>query len=118
VALLNQEHVTSALRFWEIGRLPFNLALAMLTIGAAYLNIGDDPALMQRWLGALPGLFVLAVAANVLYCAAYPVDLLVQASDFRAQWLQWRWLLWAAGMVLALLFASAMLWSFAIGMDF
>ena len=46
-------------------------------------------------------LFVLAVLANVCYCAAYLVDVPVQYSSFRDAWRRWRWALWVVGMVLA-----------------
>ena len=46
-------------------------------------------------------LFLLAVIANVAYCAAYIVDLFVQASAFRTHWQQFRWLLFALGSAFA-----------------
>ena len=50
---------------------------------------------------SLIGLLFAAVLANVLYCAAYAVDLLVQQSDYQAAWRRYRWLLWVAGTTLA-----------------
>jgi hypothetical protein len=50
------------------------------------------------------GLFLLAVSANVAYCAAYPVypvDIFIQASGFREAWRQYRKLLFAIGTVFA-----------------
>ena len=46
-------------------------------------------------------LFLLAVLANVAYCAAYAVDIFVQISAFEEQWRQFRWLLFALGLAFA-----------------
>jgi tellurite resistance protein TehA-like permease len=95
--MLNREHVTDALKFWELARLPYNLVLAV--IAAALLSFGR--ADIEAWLNLALPLFILAVIANVLYCIAYPVDLLIQASDFRAQRRVVRWGLWAVGTTFA-----------------
>lgn len=100
--MLNREHVTDALRFWELARLPYNLILLAIVAGAMWLGEQD----LRAWAGLAPTFLVLAVAANLVYCAAYPVDLLVQASDFRTQWRALRWLAWGAGMALAAAFAA------------
>ena len=100
--MFNREHVTDALRFWELARLPYNLILLAIVAGAMWLGEQD----LRGWVGLAPTFLVLAVAANLAYCAAYPVDLLVQASDYRAQWRALRWLVWGAGMALAATFAA------------
>ena len=46
-------------------------------------------------------LFLVLVVANVAYCAAYLVDLFVQASAFRSHWRQFRWLLFGLGSAFA-----------------
>ena len=56
-------------------------------------------------------LFVLAVLANVAYCAAYLGDVFVQISGFREGWLRWRWLLFVVGTA----FAAAITRFFSIG---
>lgn len=50
-------------------------------------------------------LFLLAVLANVAYCAAYIVDIFVQTSAFRDQWQQFRWLLFTLGVAFAAVLA-------------
>jgi len=40
---------------------------------------------------------VLAALANVCYSAAYPADLLLQASAFRSRWRSQKRLVWLAG---------------------
>lgn len=59
-------------------------------------------------------LFLLAVLANVAYCAAYPVDVFVSASGYRWQWQKYRWVVFLIG----LLFASIITRFFALGMFF
>lgn len=100
--MLNREHVTDALRFWELARLPYNLTLLAIVAGTMWFS-GQD---LHGWLGLAPTFLVLGVVANLVYCAAYPVDLLVQASDFREQWRALRWLVWGAGMTLAAVLAA------------
>ncbi|MBI1187303.1 MAG: hypothetical protein GC206_08240 [Alphaproteobacteria bacterium] len=109
--LLDRAHVSDALRFWEVGRLPYNLALALTALGA--LNV--QGLLTPEGLGPLaphfPVLLVLAGAANVLYCAAYPVDLVLQHSDWRPRRRVWRLGLWCAGTLLAM----ALTWIMMLG---
>jgi hypothetical protein len=47
------------------------------------------------------GLFLLAVVANVAYCAAYLADVFVQASGFRDVWQRMRWVLFMIGTTFA-----------------
>jgi hypothetical protein len=100
--MFEREHVTDALRFWELGRIPFNLVLAAIVAGTIWASGVGWYAVV--WMA--PALFVLAALANLLYCAAYPVDLFVQASAYRESWRGMRWLLWALGTALASVFAA------------
>ena len=93
-----------ALRYWEPRRILFNLGLAAVVLGWVALTWPHfRPAL---GLPALALLFVLAVLANVCYCAAYLVDLPLQYSSFRAGWRRRRFALWLAGMLFAAVLAS------------
>lgn len=95
------ETIKDALKFWELGRLGYNAVLALATAAWVVRTWPHfAPAFTLR--GGLM-LLVLAGIANVLYCAAYPVDLLLQHSDLGPVWRQWRWLLWASGTLFALL---------------
>ncbi len=89
--------ITEAVRYWEPRRLVYNGVLTIIVIVHAW------PVLPNRWSGEwLPGLaalFVLAVATNVAYCAAYPVDLFLQCSDFRETWRRYRWGLFVIGLL-------------------
>jgi hypothetical protein len=90
--------VTDSLRYWEARRIAFNAVLALVVAGSFFYHQSSLAALGWQ---PLIGLLFAAVLANVLYCAAYAVDLLVQQSDYQAAWRQYRWLLWVAGTVLA-----------------
>jgi hypothetical protein len=46
-------------------------------------------------------LFILAVLANVAFCAAYPVDIFAQMSAFNIVWLRLRWVLLIVGILFA-----------------
>lgn len=87
-----------ATRYWELRRIGYNLALTALA-GAVVLRTWPHfrPAFTPA---SIPPLLVLAALANVCYCAAYIVEFL--AHDLAA-WRRWRWSLWLAGTLLALL---------------
>ncbi len=102
-----QTVASDALVFWERGRVIYNLVLLAAVIAVQGLDVAN-------WNGfglSLPELIVMAMGANVLYCAGYPADLLVQMSRFRGPWRHARWLLWGLGtgfaLMLALLFLLA-----------
>ncbi len=109
--MLNRVAITDALRFWEIGRIGYNLALA----GLAAIVIGVTGVQWRDWIAHGPLLVVCAVVANILYCAAYPIDLFVQASDFGAAWRRWRWALWLTGTLFAAMLALLTLAALVLG---
>jgi hypothetical protein len=90
--------VTDSLRYWEPRRVAYNAVLALVVAGSFYCHQLSLAAL--TWPPVI-GLGFAAVLANVLYCAAYAADLLVQQSDYQAVWRRHRWLLWVAGTALA-----------------
>lgn len=92
--------ITNAIHYWERGRLIYN-AVLFAVVGSVFLfHLPQSRQAMSFDL--LQGLFVLAVLANVAYCAAYLVDLVVQSSGYQATWFKLRWLL----LVLGISFAS------------
>jgi small-conductance mechanosensitive channel len=101
--MLARATVTDSIRFWETGRLFYNLAL-LTAVGAVLALTRDYGAVFFE---LLPTFIFFAVIANVLYCAAYPVDLLAQASDFQLSWRKWRWALWVVGALFAVMLALA-----------
>jgi hypothetical protein len=79
-------YAANALRYWEPRRLVYNACLAAVVLArffATWPASRDSVSFDQ-----LLGLFILAVLANVAYCAVYIVDLFVQFSGLDAAW---RW---------------------------
>ncbi len=79
-----RDYFTDAIKFWEPRRVIYNLALALIVI--IYFAVGYPSSKAVLSIDFLLGLFLLAVVANVAYCAAYLVDVFVQASGFRDTW--------------------------------
>src|SRR5437899_4834645 len=94
-----RDYFTDAIKFWEPRRVIYNLALAAIVI--IYFAVGYPSSKAVLSIDFLLGLFLLAVVANVAYCAAYPVDVFVQASGFRDTWQRSRWVLFAIGTTFA-----------------
>lgn len=100
--------VTDAVRYWEVRRVLYNVVLAGIAVAVVLAGWPES----ARTVMASPGdtlltVFVLAVLANIAYCAAYPVDITLQYSDFRPHWLRYRWLLFGLGLIFA---SSLTLW--------
>lgn len=90
------ETLKRAAKYWEPRRLPYN---AVLTGVAVVWVVATWP----HFRGAvtaehMTALAVLALLANVCYCAAYLVEIPMSGSEM---WARRRWGLWLIGMVLA-----------------
>jgi hypothetical protein len=98
------EILRDAIRYWETRRIAYNLILTGVVLAWIVFSWPHfRPAFtFQSWLllGAL------AVLANVCYCGAYVADLTIQYSPLRPVWIDCRWTLWLAGMLLALVLAN------------
>ncbi len=94
-----RDYFTDAIKFWEPRRVIYNVALAAIVI--LYFAVGYPASKSALSVDFLLGLFLPAVAANVAYCAAYLVDVFVQASGFREVWQRSRWVLFAIGTTFA-----------------
>lgn len=93
-----------ALRYWELRRIPYNLVLAAVVLAWITLSWPHfRPAF--NW-PSLLALIVLALLANLCYCAAYIADVPMQFSSFQNPWRRRRWILWLAGMLFATLLAN------------
>ena len=90
-----RDYLTNAIRFWERRRLVYNAALAVIVV--AYFVTGYPLSKTVLSIDFALGLFLLAVAANIAYCAAYLADIFVQASGFREVWQRSRWVLFVIG---------------------
>ena len=93
--------LTDAIRFWEIRRVAYNVLLTAVVI--AWVALTWPHFLGAMTLQSLALLVVLAVLANLCYTAAYVADIPMQFSAFRPSWCRWRWGLWLAGTLFAIL---------------
>lgn len=96
--------LADAFGYWERRRIVYNLLLAAVVvtwIAASWPHF--RPAF--TW-SSLLALAVLALLANLCYCAAYVADLPMQYSSFRQIWRRWRWTLFLVGTLFAILFAN------------
>jgi len=105
-----RERITEAIKFWEPMRLVYNIVLAAVVL--IYFSLGLPRSREYVSTNGISLLILLAVLANVAYCAAYVVDMFAQFSGFREQWQTIRWGLFATGM----LFAAILTRFFAMGM--
>jgi hypothetical protein len=93
------EKLSDAIRFWEIRRIFYNLWLVAVVLTYFFVYWPASKSIVQ--LDELSWLFILAVLANVAYCAAYPVDVFVQVSGVREIRGRVRWVLFVVGMIFA-----------------
>ena len=94
-----RELAAEAIKYWEPRRVVYNLVLAAVVV--FYFALAWPKSQTFLSLNFVLVLFLLAVVANVCYCAAYVVDLFVQLSSVRAFWLRKRWLLFLLGVMFA-----------------
>jgi hypothetical protein len=99
-----RDALSDAIRYWELRRVVYNLALAAMVVALAVAFRARIESRVSFEL--LLALVVLAVLANLCYCAAYLVDLPMQLSSHAGIWKRWRWLLWMGGV----LFGMALAW--------
>jgi hypothetical protein len=93
------ENLSDGVGFWELkGRLIYNGFLG-LVCGFHAVHPGRTLSHLLRWdgTGSLTTFLMLAIAANVVYCAAYVPDQAFQLTPYRDGWRRWRWLLLAFG---------------------
>ncbi len=94
-----RDSLTDAIHYWEPLRLAYNAVLAVIVLiyfwkgyPASKVNLSVDSILL---------IFLMAVLANVAYCAAYFVDIFAQWSGYRETWRKNRWILFAIGLLFA-----------------
>jgi hypothetical protein len=103
------EVAAEALRYWEPRRLVYNLVL--IGVVAAHFFVFWPASRSALAWNTLFLLIILAVLANVCYCAAYVVDIFVQYSGLRPIWARWRWVVLTVGFI----FAAVIAHFFAMG---
>jgi hypothetical protein len=93
-----------AIRYWEPRRLVYNSILTAVT--AAWVVATWPHFRPALTLSSVPPMAVLALLANVCYCAAYVVDFAMLQSSFDSVWKRRRWILWLVGTLFAIVLAS------------
>jgi hypothetical protein len=93
--------LADAIRFWELRRIVYNLVL--IAFAATWLVATWPHFRPALQLIPLLQFAVLALLANVCYCAAYLVDIPMQSSALSAVWRRRRWALWLVGTLFAIL---------------
>ena len=91
----------NAARFWERQRVWYNAVLLLtvvLWVGFTWPHF--RPAMN---LGALGKMTVLALLANLCYCAGYAMEGFIQPLVQQAYWRRLRWVVWVVGMLFAVL---------------
>jgi hypothetical protein len=109
-AAILREWATDAIRYWERQRIVYNFILAAVVISCFVLTLPTSKHVFSVNLLLL--LFVLAVLANVAYCATYAVDIFAQTSGFRELWQNYRWILFTVGVTFAAVITR--FWSLAM----
>jgi hypothetical protein len=94
-----RESLTDAIHYWEPLRLAYNAVLAVIVL--IYFWKGYPASKMNLSVDAILVIFLMAVLANVAYCAAYFADIFAQWSGYRETWRKNRWILFAIGLLFA-----------------
>jgi hypothetical protein len=98
------QRLRNAAAYWEPRRILYNLVLMAVVAGWLCLSWPHfRPALN---FSSLLKMSLLALMANVCYCAAYFVDIPVACSTVAQHWQRWRPALWFAGTLFAILVAN------------
>jgi hypothetical protein len=105
-----RESITAAIGYWEPRRLIYNVVLAGIVL--IYFGIHYPASKSVLSINFVFIIFLLAVLANVAYCAAYLVDIFVHSSSYGDEWRRYRWVIFVIG----LFFAGIITRFFAIGM--
>src|ERR1051326_6423687 len=90
-----------AAHFWEARRLWYNPALGL--VGGLWVVLTWPHFRPAFNLVALGKMLVLALLANVCYCAAYIAEFFMQAALALSSWRPVRRALWVLGMLIALM---------------
>jgi hypothetical protein len=98
------QRLRDAARYWEPRRILYNLVL--MAVVAAWVGLTWPHFRPALNFSASLKMSVLALLANVCYCAAYLVDVPMGHSTVAQQWQRWRPFLWFAGTLFATLLAN------------
>jgi hypothetical protein len=98
-----RDYLGDAIRYWEPRRILYNLLLAVVVVIHFVKGLPFSKTSLQ--FNSLLLFFVLAVLANVAYCAVYVPDIFAQMSSMRDSWLRHRWVLFIVGVAFAAVLA-------------
>ena len=104
-----RDMVSDAVCYWEPRRVLYNVLLTAVVL--LHFAAHWPASLRSIGFNSVLGLFLLAVLANVAYCAAYPADLFLQLSSYREQRRWWRGVIAVVGFT----FAAILTHFFALG---
>jgi hypothetical protein len=105
-----RDHLGNAIRYWEPRRILYNVLLAAIIVVHFVKGLPFSKTVVQ--FNSVLLLFVLAVFANVAYCAAYVPDVFAQMSSSRESWLRYRWVVLVVGLAFAAVLTH--FWSLAM----
>jgi uncharacterized membrane protein len=94
-----RDGLSDAVRYWEPRRWLYNAALAVVVL--VCFSLDARLAWREFTFQTTVLIFICAVLANVAYCAAYLVDVVLQYSAVRESWRGRRWILFAIGTLFA-----------------
>lgn len=78
--MFSREVIITAIGLWERARVLFNVVLLAYVLA----RFGDALSALPNRLW--PEIIFLAAVANILFCIAYPIDIVAQATDYRYMW--------------------------------
>jgi hypothetical protein len=96
--------LADAMQFWEPRRPAYNFVLAAVVV--VWLVATWPHFRVALTPHSLLLLAILALLANVCYCAAYLVDIPMQRSSLSTVWRRRRWGLWLVGTLFAIVLAN------------
>lgn len=94
-----RERLTDGIRYWEPRRILYNVVLAAIVM--FYFAVSYPASRRALSLDEILLVFLMAVLANVAYCAAYVPDVFAQSSGLSESWRKYRWIVLAIGLVFA-----------------
>lgn len=93
------EVASNALRYWEPRRVVYNLALFLVVVVECVMRWPASKSALTA--DTVLACFLLAVLANIAYCAAYAVDIFVQFAGLQSIWGKTRWIVFVVGTAFA-----------------
>jgi hypothetical protein len=105
-----RQSLTNAIRYWEKMRIAYNVVLLLVVAGCFAWNYSALGSKLS--VNVFLSMILCGILLNVLYCAAYIVDVLVQMSEYSERWTQFRWVLFLIGAMFAAILTR--FWSLSV----